>query len=139
MVRRYFSEMTDKQKGEKKMATKKKATKKSTKAQAAKKTTKTAPLGLKGLEATAEEIAALEKMLKVVKQKSNLAIMHDKLKVLVLFGSRTKLKIRSKFFESKEKDVTNRTLTLKKPTDSQILSTSRVLVQRALSDKKGGK
>lgn len=96
---------------------------------------KTAPLGLKGLEATASEIAGLEKMLKVVEQKSNLAIMADKLKVLVLFGSKTKLKIRSKFFNSKEKDVTNRTLVLKKPTQTQILSTSRVLVQRALKQK----
>jgi len=118
------------------MTTKKKTTKKSTKAQAAKKTTKTAPLRLKGLEATAEEIAALEKMLKVVKQKSNLAIMADKIKVLVIFGSKEKLKIRSRFFGEKERDVQNRTLTLKKPTSSQVLSTARVLVKR--SQKKGG-
>ena len=112
---------------------------KSIKAQAAKKTTKTAPLGLKGLEATAEEIAALEKMLKVVKQKSNLAILHDKIKILVLFGSKEKLKVRSRFFKDGEKGIKNRTLSMKKPTNSQILSTSRVLVQRALKEKGGKK
>jgi len=121
--------------------TKKQAAKKSTKKEVA---VKTAPLGLKGLEATAEEIAGLEKALVVVKQKSNLAIMADKVKVLVLFGSKEKLKVRSKFFEDGERDVKNRTLLLKAPTNSQILSTSRVLIQRALSDtssktaKKGG-
>ncbi len=119
------------------MATKKKATKKSTKKVAKKKVVaKAAAPGLDALADTAKEIAELETGLKVERQKSNFAVMNKKIKVLVIFGSKEKLKIRSRYFGEKERDVQNRTLTLKKPTSSQVLSTARVLVKR--SQKKGG-
>lgn len=109
---------------------------KTTKKKVAKKVTvKTAVSGLDALFETAQEIAELETGLKVERQKSNFAVMNKKIKVLVIFGSKEKLKIRSRYFGEKERDVTNRTLSMRKPTDSQILSTSRLLVQRALKQK----
>jgi len=124
-----------------KTTTKKKTTKKAAKKKVAKKkvAAKAAAPGLDALAGAAEAITKLETELTIQKQKSNLAIMADKIKVLVLFGSRDKLKIRSRFFREKEEGIQNRTLLLKSPTDSQILSTSRVLVQRALKEKGGKK
>jgi len=80
----------------------------------------------------AEKIADLDSGLKTVRQKSNIAVVANQTKALVLFGNLEKLKIRSRFFGEKERDVEGRTLTMSKPTDSQVLSTARVLVQRAL-------
>ena len=115
------------------MATKKQATKK--KVAKKKVVAKAAAPGLDALAGAAEAITKLETGLTIQKQKSNLAIMHDKLKILVIFGSKEKLKVRSRFFKDGEKGIQNRTLLMRKPTDSQILSTSRLLVQRALKEK----
>ena len=92
--------------------------------------------GLDSLAGAAKEIAELETGLEVQRQKSNLAILHDKIKILVLFGTKEKLKVRSRFFKDGERDVRNRTLLLKAPSNSQILSTSRLLIQRALKEVK---
>lgn len=108
--------------------TKKKTTKKKVAKKAA---VKAAVSGLDALVETTKEIVAEQAGLKLIRQKSNFAVMNKKIKVLVIFGSKSKLKIRSKFFGDGERDVTNRTLTLKKPTSSQVLSTARLLVKRA--------
>ena len=116
--------------------TKKKATKKVAKKKVS---AKAAVSGLNALVETAKQIADLESELTTVRQKSNIAVLADRIKILVLFGTKERLKIRSRFFKETEKDVEHKTLVLKRPKDSQVLSTARVLIQRALSDKKGGK
>ena len=115
--------------------TKKKAAKKAAKVAKKKVAAKAAAPGLDSLAGTAESITKLETGLKLQRQKSNIAVMNKKIKVLVLFGSKEKLKVRSRFFQDSERDVKNRTLLMKKPTSSQVLSTARVLIKRA---QKGG-
>ena len=116
---------------------KKKTTKKAAKKVAKKKvaTKATAP-GLDALTGIAKEITELGSELKLIRQKSNIAVMNKKIKVLVIFGTLDTLKIRSRFFREKEKGIQNRTLLMRKPTQSQILSTGRLLVQRALKEVK---
>jgi len=86
---------------------------------------------LDDLAPLAQKVAELDSRLKAARQKSNIAILSGKTKTLVLFGTKAKLKIRSRFFRDGERGVKGRTLTLSKPTDSQILSAARVLIQRA--------
>jgi len=78
----------------------------------------------------AETVASEHDSVDIVRQKSNVALVSGKQKLVVMFGTRSKLRLRSRFFTPAEK-VTNETLLMANATDAQVNKQTKTLIQRA--------